>query len=96
MRTDRRSFLRLLATATAAVATLDVEQLLWTPGKVKIFDLGSAPPFTHPLVSLDDLTTNDFIEWLRPTTIFARAQDGTRRVPFVVNPWPYDVQERTP
>ena len=34
---SRRGFLQTLAAATAAVATYDPEQLLWTPGQKTIF-----------------------------------------------------------
>lgn len=44
---NRRAFVRLLGlgmAATAAVAAVDPEQLLWTPGAKTIFDLGARQP----------------------------------------------------
>jgi hypothetical protein len=40
---NRRGFLQRLAGALTAAVAVDPEKLLWTPGRVKIFDLGALP-----------------------------------------------------
>jgi hypothetical protein len=49
---SRRTFLRTALVATAAAATVDVEQLLWTPGSQTIW----LPPATHTFDTVDWIT----------------------------------------
>lgn len=42
---DRRAFLRLVGLSVGAAATVDLDRLLWTPGKVKYFDMQFAGAF---------------------------------------------------
>ena len=64
MALSRRGFLgRLLGTAAAAIA-VDPEELLWTPGKVKIFDLGAMPALTRE-DEIRELLREQTFPWLR-------------------------------
>jgi hypothetical protein len=78
---ERRSFLKSLFTAAAALPVaasglveLDLEKLLWVPGKVAVFDMGDLP--TRGLLTTD-VITREALAVLENNLTFSRAVNRT-------------------
>ena len=64
---DRRGFLRLLgmgAVGAAVASTVDVDRLLWEPGKTTFFDLWRPVPFETVAIDIEEQFGVD-IEWTK-------------------------------